>query len=140
MKVTPKTDDELAKADLIKDRTYPFDIIAAEEAISKKGAEMIKVKLKIYGEGDRYAFINDYLLDAFPKKINHLCKQLGLVQQYMDGELKSEMLVGKSGYVKIAIREAKGDFGPQNSVVDYVGKPSEEEKQEGMKDDTKIPF
>lgn len=134
MKVTPKTEEELNN--VWPEGVYPFEVVDAEETISKKGAEMIKLKLD-FGRGK---VIFDYLMDSFPPKIAHACRYMGLEAEYKAGYLPANVFVGKTGYAKLTKQESD-KYGVQNNVADYMShqEGSAAAVAEAAHDDT-IPF
>lgn len=125
MKLTPKTQEEIDLENLMPEGVYDFEVVKAEDKISKKGKEqgltepnMIEVNLKVF-HGDGYSFVRDWLLEAMPGKLLHFVNEAGLADKYADGEFVAADCVGKCGKVKIVVEEAKGAFDAKNSVKDY---------------------
>ncbi len=126
MQFKPKTEKELAEAGLLQPGKYPFEVIEAKDTISKaSGNDMIALKLRVF-DGARQQIINDYLLESVAHKLRHACDVMGLLEDYNSGELKADSLVGKSGWVKIAIKKDKtGQYNDSNEVKDYVAEKDE---------------
>lgn len=126
MKITPKTDKEIAEANLWAAGIYGFEIATAEETISKSGNEMIKLALNVYDDKGNSKVLFDYLLDTIPGKIKHLADICNLSIQYNDGNLQAFDLMGKKGLLKLIIQKDKsGQYADKNSIIDYIT----EEKQ-----------
>lgn len=126
MKVTPKTEKEIAEENNLPVGDYPFEVLNAVNAKSKKNSDMITLTLRVFvGESTRQ--INDYLLDSMPGKLFHFCSYTGLAQKYNEGTLTADDCLGKSGYLTIVTQKGKkkddgsGDFWPdRSSVKDYI--------------------
>jgi hypothetical protein len=141
MKITPKTDQELASMNLIQPGQYPFEVIVATDKVSKSGNEMIELKLKIWDENNKERVVFDYLLDSMFHKIKHFCEITGLIDKYNSESLLASHCLGKSGYLDLAIQKDKsGIYGDKNSVKDYVVTISSEPKKEDEFINDQIPF
>lgn len=124
MKFSPKSQEELAHANLMSEGVYPFEIIEAEDKKSKSGNDMIQLKLKVWDKNGHERVIYDYLLEALHFKLRHFAESTGLLQKYEGGEFTSSDCLGKSGNAHIIIQKgrenAEGGFYPdKNSVKDY---------------------
>lgn len=117
----PKSEKEIQEAQLLPAGEYDFDVLESEDARSKSGNDMIKVKLGIYN-GDRItSHIFDYLMPAMEAKLRHFCDTAGLLAEYESGSLTAEMCKGRSGKAKVIIQEDKtGQYPSRNSVKDYT--------------------
>lgn len=121
MRFTPKTEEELEMEGVLPKGIYPFSVLKAEHAVSKKsGADMIKLSLRLYGDG-RDAFATDYLMEAMAFKLAHFCEQTGLSDRYNSGELEADDCENREGWVRVDVK--KDDYGTKNEVKDYVSKP-----------------
>lgn len=159
MRVTPRTQEEIDLENCMPDGAYDFEVVKAEDKISKKGKEagltepnMIEVNLKVY-HGEGYSFVRDWLLEAMPGKLLHFVNETGLADKYGAGEFAAADCLGKCGKVHIKI-EAKDGFEPKNAVKDYgEGKKKADQSTKGPlmnagpkqviedePDDTTIPF
>jgi hypothetical protein len=123
MNFTPKNEQEIAAEGLLPAGLYDFEVITAEEKVSKSGNDMIALELKVYDAEGRTRFVRDWLLEAFLRKLMAFCKETNLRGAYEAGTLKAGDLVGKSGKVELAIEE-KGDFPAKNTVKTYGSKAS----------------
>lgn len=120
MKFTPATEEELAKANLLEKGKYDFEVLNAEDAVSKKsGAEMIKLKLRVFDNkgGERHIF--DYLLPSVPWKLRNFCEAVGLEDRYDAGELTSHDCIGRAAKVVIGVDDKSKEFPPKNVARDY---------------------
>lgn len=120
----PLSQEQLKQGDLAPKGDYPFLIVEAEEATSKtSGADMIKLKVKVYADRERFVF--DYLLEALSFKMGHFCEATGLIDKYQEGVLSAHDCEGKTGYLKLGIDDgSKSGYAPKNVVLDYI--PSDE--------------
>lgn len=120
MKITPKTAKEIAERSLMEAGTYNFEVVNAEDKISRSGNEMIKLSMNIF-YGDRVRTMTDYLLDKMDAKLRHFCEATGLLDKYESSTLMAHDCIGRSGHIRIIIREdEEGVYGPKNEVRDYV--------------------
>lgn len=120
MRFTPKTEQQIEEENLLPAGTYDFECVEAEEAVSKKGNEMIKVKLRVYRDDGSFIVLTDYLLEAFAKKLLHFCKAGGLMGVYEDGHLTTHHCKGVIGKAVLDIQPAEGKYAAKNIVEDYT--------------------
>lgn len=133
MQFTPKTEKEIAEDGLFPPGVYPFEIIGAENKISKKGNEMIELRLRVF-HGSEQTLIHDYLLESIAHKLRHAAERLGLIREYNEGALDAADFHGKSGWAKISIQPDKtGAYPDRNTVVDYVVEPVSKSEAEHIK-------
>lgn len=119
VKFSPKTDRELAEANLWPAGEYDFEIVGAEDTQSKKsGADMIKLTVCLF-RGDARKNVFDYLMDAVAYKVKHFCDAVGLAAEYERGELTAEMCKGRVGRCMVKVGEQPG-YDPKNEIRDYV--------------------
>lgn len=130
MKFTPKTEQELAEQGLAPKGTYPFDVVTAEERVSKtSGRDMIAVEIVFYLPDGGSRKITDYLMESVAFKLHSFCKSTGLLAKYNQGNFGAEDCEGRSGYVNIAIEPSKpkedgsGDWPAKNKVASYSSGP-----------------
>jgi hypothetical protein len=133
MKITPKTEEEIIQMNLKPDGEYPFVILEGQDAVSKNGNEMIKLKLSCYLPNGKFFIVWDYLLESFPKKLKHACSACGLSDKYNSGVLSADDFIGREGFCMIGSRKSEG-FDQQNVVSDYVVKNVSETKKEQKSD------
>ncbi len=121
MQFVPKTEQELQDALMLEPGIYEFEILKAEEATSKtSGKPMIKVTLKVFSHNGSTRQVTDYLMEAMAWKLRHFFGAVGLAKEYDSGELSPEACIGRTGRLSLKVEPGKGDFGPKNSVKDYV--------------------
>lgn len=129
MQFKPKTEKELAEANMIPDGDYAFEVLNAVAKPSRAGNDMIELTLRIFvGESSRQ--LNDYLMEKVAYKLFHFCAYTGLQKQYDAGTLTAEDCLGRSGFLSIGTQKGKpkddgsGDVWPdRNSVKDYIRTP-----------------
>jgi hypothetical protein len=136
MKFKPQTESELAESQLLPKGTYPFDVMVCSDTTkdgdilrSKKGQEMVGVKLNVHGDDGRDYHIYDYISPHFmAHKFRHFFVTIGMVKEYERGEINVRSAEQRSGWVDIGIEPAKNGYAAKNKVMDYFVKeePSEE--------------
>lgn len=136
----PRTEDELNKTILLPEGEYDFDIIGAEEAVSKSNNPMIKLTLRVYAQDGNTTQVYDYLLAALEYKLKHFCDATGLIAEYESGNLSADMCLNRSGRAMFKIDKDKtGKYDDKNVVKDYVpGQHPTSGDHPYMKED--IPF
>ena len=142
MKFTPKSQEELDFENLLPKGEYDFEVVKAEDAVSKKGNEMIKVNLKVF-HGEGFQFVTDYLMEAMAYKLRHFFETVGMIDAYNAGSVQSADLVGVCGKVRIDIEpertvEKNGvstTFAAKNTVKDYGSKAAKKAEKEAAKPD-----
>ena len=149
MKHKVMTEEEIAEAALLPEGVYDFTIVTAEEATSKAGKDMFKLKLNVFQPDGDARVIFDWVLPDFPKKYKHLHDACGLLDLYQSGETTTDDLVDKSGKLMLGIGKPYTDNSGieriNNSVVDYVKSenmvPNEPRKSPvAAIEDDEIPF
>ena len=126
MRFTPKTEAELKESNLFPEGEYSFEILDAEETLSKAGNDMLVLSLRIFengGENSQRVF--DYLvsIDSMIWKIRHFADAIGMLPEYDSGEMLAETLPGRTGKCKIVIQPASGQWDAKNAVKDYLPRP-----------------
>lgn len=141
MEFKPKSESELKEAMLAPVGDYDFDVLSAEDGKSKKGNAMITVKIGLY-RGDAISnHVYDYLLAQMEAKLRHFCDTTGLLSAYEAGTLTARDCVGKSGRVKIVVKEADGQYQAKNEVKDYICRPAKALSAPAEEsDDSDVPF
>lgn len=118
MKFQAKAEEELGKRVVLDPGEYPFEVIEAIETFSKKGNEMIQLKVKVNG----VVTLRDYLLDAMDFKVKHFCEATGLHRLYKSGELRDFDCRGKTGRLEVGIetgQDRNGEAYDRNHIIDY---------------------
>ncbi len=129
MRFSPKTaaeiDAEKAKFAAWSRGNYDFEVVSAEDSTSKNGNDMIVVELLVFDQHGNKKKIKDWLVEAMPVKLKHMCEATGLHSEYDEGNFTSDDLLGRTGKVTLAI-EKNEQYGDRNKVYDYVPAPRPE--------------
>jgi hypothetical protein len=120
MNFTPKTEEEIAAANMLPAGEYDYEVVEAHERVSKTGNDMIELKLRVFAaESERT--ITDYLLEAMPGKLKHFCDSHGMSKHYENGTLQASDCEMLSGKCKVGIEKDKtGKYPDKNRIADYV--------------------
>lgn len=118
MKFQPKTEEDLKRDSLLGTGVYDFEVMEAKDAVSKKGNDMIALKLRVFSNDQGERVIRDWLMPSMGFKLRHFAETTGLIGAYDAGTLSAEDCQGRSGRVSLIIKE-DDQYGPQNSVKDY---------------------
>ena len=124
MRFQPMSDKEIDALGLLPPGTYDFEVLESSDEVSKNsGNEMIKLKLSVFDEGGRDHHIYDYLVASDAgmcvRKIKHFSACVGQLDQYEQGTLDADALIGVGGKVSVSVEES-AQYGAQNRVEDYV--------------------
>lgn len=126
MRFTPKTEKEIQEENLWPTGEYAFEILEAENAVSKSGNDMIKLKVAIYNDDGNRRVAIDYLMEAISYKLRHACEACGLLEKYETGFLEAGDFIGKTGFLRLGVQKDKnGQYPDKNAVNDYL-KPGDE--------------
>ena len=137
MQFKPKTEKELAEEGLFQAGVYPFEIVEAADKTSKKGNDMIELKVRLFGNGTQIC--TDYLLESMGYKLRNAASTMNLLDAYEEGSLDAEDFVGKSGYAKVIIQKDKnGEYPDRNSISDYLTEAEAEKHNAGKKESEHI--
>lgn len=132
----PKTDEEIARSNLLEAGVYNFEVGKAERQISQSNNPMAKLNLKVWDANGLVVPVFDYLVfsdvNLCIKKVKHFCEAVGLAEEYKQGQIPEE-LEGYSGKLELKVEEGglipddklkgkpKGSKYPdKNVVVDYI--------------------
>lgn len=151
MKFKPQSEQELQSMSLIDPGLYSFEVAEAQDKLSKKGSEMIELKLKVWDSNGVERVVFDYLLEAMSYKLRHFAECAGILDKYEAGQLIAADCLNRRGKVELIIQEGKpkpegGYYDNKNSVKDYVkieGKTvnmAHASKESDFQDDLEIPF
>ncbi len=145
MDINPKTEKEIQEMSLAPANEYDFDVLNAEDSLSKSGNQMIKITIGLYVAGKVKNRVFDYLLTAMEAKLRHFCDTTGLLSRYESGQLEAADCIGRSGRARISIDPEKGSYPAKNVVKDYVcraAKPlgSTQRMEPEPVDASEIPF
>ena len=143
MKFEPKTEEEINTFSLCPEGEFSFEVLKAEEKMSKKGNPMIELILKIWDDNGEIHTVYDYLMEAIVYKLKHFCDSTGLKEKYDNGELTDFDCELKTGKVKIIHQKDRNDSSKvRASVKDYIVDSSEvkESPKESSIEDDDVPF
>lgn len=148
MRFQPKTEEEIAVANLLIGGDYPFEVVNAEEQTSKAGNDMVKLRLNVINAEDRGHTIFDYLVgtEGAAYKLRHFAESVGLLAEYERGEMTADQMVGRSGTCQVGIQKDKsGQYPDKNVIRDYVvpkknGNGADKPKSAKDDFDSEIPF
>lgn len=117
----PLSREQMQQGDLVEPGNYDFEVVDAQERMSKSGNEMIELQVKIWDKNGRGRVLFDYLLSALEFKLGHFAECTGLFDKYQEGALSAEDCIGKSGQCKVYIQKSKDpQYGDKNSIADYL--------------------
>lgn len=121
MQFAPKTEDQLRTQNLIPDDTEcDFEVVESKHAVSKKGNEMIALKLRVFSQS-RESFVFDYLMESMGFKLLHFCEATNKTSQYASGNLRAEDCERATGKCVVSIEPASGNYAAKNVISDYIG-------------------
>lgn len=127
MKFEPLTEEQLQIASLLPDGSYNYQVIKAEDKISKTGNEYTAITLKIWDEdGKEHSIFTNM---ALIKLLKHFCDVNGMESEYKSGFLPPDSFMYKSGgRVMIGVEGEKPDgkggmYKSKNIVKDYIVAP-----------------
>ncbi len=150
MNFKPLTEEELQISSLLPEGVYDYEVIKAEDKISKAGNEYTSINLLVWdNEGRTHTIFTNMALVFLLK---HFCDVNNMQEKYKSGNIPAIEFMSKSGgKAVIAIEGEKpnpngGTFKAKNIVKDYIVsppgsfiKPLREEKNNLPFDDA-IPF
>lgn len=125
MMYTPKTEEQLAKEDLLSEGIYDFQVIETDDKPSKKGNDMITLKLCIFDvKGSRHLFDYIALSTNFgERKLRHAANACGLIDVYNIGKLTDKDFFSATGKLLLKQQNGTSDFPlPKNVVADYLSR------------------
>ena len=122
---------------------YLCHVVEVEEARTKYGDEMWKLRLVVEAgpQRGRYIFDNLVFSDAAMKRVKLVCSRLGLdVAGEID--LEPSAIQGRRCYVTVGIEEYQDQEGTsrRRNVVPFAGYDSAEVQGEAVEDDDPLPF
>lgn len=133
---------------------YPFEVVEAEEKVSKKGNPYINVKLLVFVE-DTERTLYDILMPQMPQKLRTFCECTGLADKHKNKTLSADDCMHKQAYLRLTKKpdengyynvdhyldrnppKAKGDDMEERVGVTNPGTGSIARMQE---DDDSVPF
>ncbi len=135
---------------LLKEGEYDAVIAASQDKTSGSGNPMMDITLQVFDAAGKARDVRDFLV--FTKgmmwKIIHFADSAGLLKQYEEGKLCSEVAIGNRVRVKITIEEGseipqdklKGKptgtkYPNKNKVDDYIKKDDQKSTEASFDDD-----
>lgn len=126
MSYTPKSEEALAKEGLLAPGTYDFEVLETSDKPSKKGNEMITLKLRVFDTDGNSRHIFDYIAfgSAFgERKFRHAANACGLMEVYNSGKLVAGDFLNTMGRLELKQQDGTPDYPmPKNVVSDYIGR------------------
>jgi hypothetical protein len=110
---------EKAKFGVWPKGNYDFEIVGAEDAISKAGNEMIVLDIHAFDQHGNRKTLKDWLVDTVPIKMHNVCHATGLHALYARGNVNAFDFVGRTGRLTMGIQKQDG-FEDRNRVLDYI--------------------
>lgn len=139
---TPLTDKQIEEArQPLKEGIYDFEVMSAENKVSKSGYQMIQLKHKIWTQEGKIVTFSDWLvaLDSMIWKVKHFWESVGKPELYEQGVPHGKDYVGYAGKLVIGLRKNKeGEQALQ--VIDYVSKSDPRAAKLNDIPDDDIPF
>lgn len=132
---------------LLKEGVYDAVITASQDITSKSGNPMMDLTVQVFDENGRGHDVRDFLvfMRTMMWKVVHFADSAGILKEYEEGKLCSELVVGKRVQVSIKIEEGKeipsdkldgkpagSKYPDKNKVEDYI-------KQSDKKEATNAP-
>lgn len=132
MKFQPLPPDQLndKKFKLLTPGAGTFTIASAQDAVSKKGVDMMKITLEVYDSNGSKANIWDYILADQSWKLHALLSAIGKEYMYENGSVDPAFLVHETGSLIIGIEKSE-QYGEKNIVKSYLKKEVRQESPKG---------
>lgn len=149
MKFEPKSEEEVKTSFPVwAGGMYDFEVIGGTDTKAKSsGAEMIKLRLKVFNSEGEEINVWDNLMESVAWKLRNACECMGLMDKYNAGDLCGTDFDGCTGRLKLRRKPAEGEYGEKNEVADYFvaaagsTKPEPKKaKSPSEKLDDSIPF
>jgi len=135
MKFKPVSREELAKKQeeaesrfLWPAGEYDFEVMNADDAISKKGNEMIVLDVNAYNTDGEFLSIKDYLMEVMEFKLRHAAESMGLLEKYEAGELEALDFQGKTGRLRLKVGKKVEGYKQRNEIADYIVPLTDEQR------------
>tara|TARA_B100000214_G_scaffold368428_1_gene339965 strand:+ start:7379 stop:7807 length:429 start_codon:yes stop_codon:yes gene_type:complete len=129
---------------LVPEGEYDFEIVHAEDSVSKFGVEQMFFKFRVFLADGETALIHQYIGGKHLYKLKHLCNSIGCIQFWNDGDCDPGDMLNKSGRGFLGTYD-KNDGTKRNTFQRFL-KPKEDSKKK-LEDDIKnvegeddIPF
>lgn len=121
MKISPISEAAATAPGLFKRGPGDFEVMTAEEKVSKSGNPMIELLNKVYDAEGKSRLIKDWLVESegMAYKTRHYAVSTGQLAQYEKGELRAADQPGKTGRCQIGIEKQEG-YPDRNNIKDYL--------------------
>lgn len=134
MRFEPKSEKEIAEANLWPAGEYDFEITEAAEEVSKKGNDMVHLQVTIYNQDGNSRRVDDYLVStneaAF--KLRQFAESVGLLTQYEGGEITADEMIGRAGRCKVIVKKDNtGQYADKNAIGAYLKPKAAQQKANG---------
>ena len=140
MKFQPKTEDEVQSEELCPEGKQPFTVLDCQEALSKKGTPMLKLKLNVHADDGSDYHVYDYISTEFMGfKFRHFFFSVGAGSQYETGSIDANAMIDRKGWAEIARQGSKRGYGPKAIVADYLMENEEAKKKPEVAPDGAVP-
>ena len=146
MNFKPLSEEELQISSLMPEGVYDYQVIKAEDKISKAGNEYTSIQLLVWdNQGKTHTIFTNMALVFLLK---HFCDVNNMQEQYQSGNISPNEFIDKAGgKVIIGIEAEKpnpngGMYKAKNIVKDYIMAAPEMKPLPEIKDDfdDQIPF
>jgi hypothetical protein len=120
----PKTEAEIKAMMLQHNGIYDFEVVEAEEGVSKSGNDMIVLKkVTVFSPNGTQNFAKDWLVGSDAPlclaKLQGFCRTTGIIDKYMEGSLTAFDCEGLAGKCRVAISEDP-QYGRQVKIAEYI--------------------
>lgn len=99
----PKTEEELKDILNFPEGGYRFVVVNAEDVIGRNNEPAIRVTMRIYDAENKFIRLTEYLKASSLFRLLHFCQSIGMENQYKNGKLDKEQIIGKEGYAYIVV-------------------------------------
>lgn len=152
------TEDEAMaeRFQLLKEGVYDAVITKSEDKVSQNsGNPMMDMTVTVYDDNGKEHNVRDFLVftKSMMWKVIHCAESAGCLAGYQDGQLCSEMLIGKRVKVKIGIEEGSiiaqdklqgkalgSKYPDKNKIEDYLSLETVNTPDKSEFEDSDIPF
>ena len=121
-----------------EDGVCDFNVLNAEQATSKSGNDMIKIKVRVTNERGLSAIVYDYLVGTINMqwKIEQFCKAVNHPEQWEQDVITPDFCVGKKG--KCSVKIERNQHGENPKITSYIVPDSVLAALKGIKVDSSI--
>ncbi len=123
MKYTVINEQGSCTKNILPQGEHIFEIVRAEDLISKNNNAMLKLTLKVEVNKEKF-WIYDYLSEKIPWRIKNFMDAINMSQNYSLGEIVPEDCLGEKGKIKV-VQEYSEEYGIQSVISYYIGDNNE---------------